>query len=355
VSDELVPRDPSQLLSAQVSALLDQAEQALALVTEQESAEALVRQLTALDHAARLARTHAQTQLRVGQLKLRAERRWGELLGPGEPVAGPGRGKTATAGNGFQDRDRAARHRARSVADIDQDVFDGYLATVRDPELLRRARLLRLQREREAEQRRAEPIEPFSVGEGWNLRHGDFRDALDDLTGEVDAIITDPPYGADWLDQYDALGETAARLLRPAGVLVAMVGQAHLPATLERLGRHLRYRWCAAYLTDGPATRIHGRKVGTKWKPLLIYGGERFLTQDVFGASSIDKRHHDWGQSEAGMAEIVERLTEPGELVVDPCLGAGTTAVVCKELGRRVIGCDIDAAALAAARKRLDG
>lgn len=352
MSDDLVPRDPSQLLPAQVSALLDQAEQALALVTEPEDAEALVQRLIVLDHAARLARTHALTQLRVGQLKLRAERRWGELLGP----ANLGRPGNVPDGNiPKEGRKRKAEYRARSVADVEQKVFDHYLETVRDPELLRRARLLRLQREREAEQRRAEPIEPFSVGEGWNLRHGDFRDALDDLAGEVDAIITDPPYGVDWLDQYDALGETAARLLRPTGVLVAMVGQAHLPATLERLGRHLRYRWCAAYLTDGPATRIHGRKVGTKWKPLLIYGGERFLTQDVFGASSVDKRHHDWGQSEAGMAEIVERLTEPGELVVDPCLGAGTTAVVCKELGRRVIGCDIDAAALATARKRLDG
>jgi DNA modification methylase len=53
------------------------------------------------------------------------------------------------------------------------------------------------------------------------------------------------------------------------------------------------------------------------------------------------------------MADIVERLTEPGALVVDPFLGGGTTAVVCEALGRRFVGCAVDAAAITAARERL--
>src|SRR5207247_1310396 len=97
------------------------------------------------------------------------------------------------------------------------------------------------------------------------------------LAGQVDAIITDPPYGAEYLDEISALGEVAATVLAPAGVLVAMVGHAHLPAFLERLERHLTYRWIAAYMMAGPAARVFGRAVGTKWKPLLIFdrGGER--------------------------------------------------------------------------------
>lgn len=65
------------------------------------------------------------------------------------------------------------------------------------------------------------------------------------------------------------------------------------------------------------------------------------------------KHHHHWGQSEAGFASLVERLTSPSQLVVDPFLGGGTTAVVCRDLGRRFIGCDIDAAAVQTTRKRL--
>lgn len=224
------------------------------------------------------------------------------------------------------------------------------------PELSLRAvlkRLERIEREEDADRRRAEEPSLLALPSAIDIRDGDLRTALDDLAGTVDAIITDPPYPAKFLDEYDALGELAVKILKPTGILVAMVGQTHLPAYVKRLSAHLDYRWCGAYLTDGPATRIHGRKVGTKWKPLLIFGGERFITQDVLQSRGDDKEHHHWGQSESGMAAIIDSFTIPGELVVDPFLGGGTTAVVCRDLGRRFAGCDIDSAATSIARERL--
>lgn len=214
-------------------------------------------------------------------------------------------------------------------------------------------RLERINREEKADEARQLGIAPVTASDDVEIRHGDLRECLDDLAGQVDAIVTDPPYPAEYLDEFDALGVLASRLLKPTGLLIVMVGQTHLPAYLERLGAHLEYRWCGAYLTEGPATRIHGRKVGTKWKPLLIYGGETFITQDVFASEADDKEHHDWGQSESGMADIVERLTATGDLIVDPFLGGGTTAMVCRGLGRRFVGCDVDAAAVHSARERL--
>lgn len=38
------------------------------------------------------------------------------------------------------------------------------------------------------------------------------------------------------------------------------------------------------------------------------------------------------------MAEIVSLLTDPGELVLDPFCGSGTTGVACLRLGRRFLG-----------------
>lgn len=47
---------------------------------------------------------------------------------------------------------------------------------------------------------------------------------------------------------------------------------------------------------------------------------------------------------------IVERLTGPGEMVLDPMLGSGTTATACLCAGRHVVGTDIDPMALLLAR-----
>lgn len=38
---------------------------------------------------------------------------------------------------------------------------------------------------------------------------------------------------------------------------------------------------------------------------------------------------------------LIQRYTQPGDLVVDPMAGSGTTVDVCKEEGRRVIGYDV--------------
>lgn len=214
-------------------------------------------------------------------------------------------------------------------------------------------RLARINREDKADEARRRGVLPLTISGDVEVRHGDLRTQLGDLDGQVDAVITDPPYPSEFLDEFDALGELAARILKPTGLLVAMVGQTHLPAYLERLSNHLDYRWCGAYLTDGPATRVHGRSVGTKWKPLLIFGGEAFITQDVLESSAQDKDHHEWGQSESGMGAIVKAFTKPGQLVVDPFLGAGTTAVVCQDLERRFVGCDVDAAAVQESLDRL--
>lgn len=216
-------------------------------------------------------------------------------------------------------------------------------------------RVERLAREKKADERRAEPVEPVQALD-VDLRVGEFQSALDDLAGQVDAIITDPPYPAEFVHLFSDLSEHAARLLKPNGVMIAMVGQSHLPAYIERLSEHLDYRWTGCYHVQGPRNRIHHRKVATGWKPLLIFqppgANPEFLLDDTFTSEADDKEHHHWGQSESGMSAIVERLTEPGDLIVDPFLGGGTTAVVSHDMGRRFIGCDIDAAAVHAARDR---
>ena len=53
------------------------------------------------------------------------------------------------------------------------------------------------------------------------------------------------------------------------------------------------------------------------------------------------------------MLELVELFTDPGDIVLDPFCGSGTTGVACIRLGRRFIGIEKDAKYAAVAQERL--
>lgn len=194
--------------------------------------------------------------------------------------------------------------------------------------------------------------------DGIDLRIGDFREVLKDLDGTVDAIITDPPYPEQFLPLFDGLGEIAERVLKPGGICAAMVGQSYLPQIIEALGRHLNYHWTLAYLTPGgQAVQLWQRKVNTFWKPVLVYvkgeyAGDWLGDVTKSDVNDNDKQHHHWGQSESGMADLIGRLSKPGQLICDPFLGGGTTAVVAHEMGRSFVGCDIDETCLESTKAR---
>lgn len=196
--------------------------------------------------------------------------------------------------------------------------------------------------------------------ERFQLHVGDFCDICDTLpNGSIDAIITDPPYPKEFLPVYGRLAEVAARLLKPGGSLVVMVGQSYLPEIVAAMAQHLAYRWMLAYLTPGgQAPQIWDRKVNTFWKPVLwftagTYQGDWIGDVVNTAANDNDKRFHHWGQGEGGMCRLVERFTKPSDTVLDPFLGGGTTGVVTVRLQRRFIGIDCDEKALDTARARI--
>lgn len=186
----------------------------------------------------------------------------------------------------------------------------------------------------------------------------DFRDA--DIEAEsVDVIITDPPYPQEFLPLYEDLAAFAARVLKPGGSCVVMVGQSYLPEIMALMCRHLKYHWTCGYMTPGgQAVQLWDRKVNTFWKPLLWftkgeYAGDWIGDVCKSQANDNDKQHHHWGQSESGMFDIVERFSERNSVVLDPFLGGGTTGVVCVAARRTFIGIELDPAVASKARDRM--
>jgi len=50
---------------------------------------------------------------------------------------------------------------------------------------------------------------------------------------------------------------------------------------------------------------------------------------------------------------LIKTYTNPGELVLDSCMGSGTTAIACLNTGRNFIGFELDPECFQAAQHRL--
>jgi site-specific DNA-methyltransferase (adenine-specific) len=191
------------------------------------------------------------------------------------------------------------------------------------------------------------PLDAPLIDDGYRIIHADLASAEIE-EGSIDCIITDPPYPREFIGEYEKLSRFAARVLKPGGSCLAMAGQSYLPNVLAALATNLKYHWTLAYLTPGgQAVQQWERQVNTFWKPVLWFvNGELdgewsgdVIKSDV---NDNDKRFHEWGQSESGMARLVERYSRSGDLICDPFVGGGPTAIAALARGRRFIGIDKD-------------
>jgi hypothetical protein len=150
---------------------------------------------------------------------------------------------------------------------------------------------------------------------------------------------------------FELLARIATHVLKPGGSLVCMTGHAHLPDVISSICAHLRYHWTISYLTPGgQAAQIFPRRVNVFWKPVLWfvkgeYSGPWIGDVCRSDVNDNDKTRHEWGQSESGFYDLLTRFVRPGDLVLDPFMGAGTTGAVALRLGASFIGYDHDIAA----------
>jgi len=172
----------------------------------------------------------------------------------------------------------------------------------------------------------------------------------------VDVVVCDP-YPREYLDCWSELGEFAAHALKPGGLRVALSGQSFLPEVMQRLGQRLRWWWLVRYATPGELGDNRARRVSITGKPLLVYANGSYSGR-VFGDTVRSEKSeslllHEWGQSESGMSDAIQRFSNPGDLVADPFLGSGTTAVAALRNGRRFVAGDLEPDCVQTTRRRL--
>jgi 16S rRNA G966 N2-methylase RsmD len=300
---------------------------------------------------------------RYSELKIRAERRCGEILGSEIKHGGDRKSKSRFNHRTLKDLgiNKNQSRCWQTVAEFPEALFEEHLTKVKDgkKELTSACVYRRAFEFRRAKEADSKPIPgadsvktPIRIPTGT----GDFMDYIDQYK-DVDAIITDPPYGKEHLDLFEKLARFAAQVLKPGGSLLTMAGVYHLPKVMELMTPHLTYYWTIAYHMPAKRVQIQGKKVWCNWKPILWfvkgkYEGHR--VKDFLIAAPREKGLHPWQQSEEDFGALIEMFTKPGDMIIDPFYGSGTLGAAAIMRNRRFFGVEIDPKTMETAEKRLE-
>lgn len=246
------------------------------------------------------------------------------------------------------------------------------------------------------------------MNDDLKLYLGDCLEILKDLPSEsVDAVITDPPYGTTgliWDKPVDLASwwEQIRRICKPTSMVVVFGAQPFTTDLINSNRREFRYElvWCKTrgvgfldankrplrahedilvfsrrwrgpknlkictynpqYLVGRPYKKSRGKgesqsgHYGTYRTIDIQNDGRRHpLSWQLFSSAGRGSLHPT--QKPLGLVRwLVLSYLNPGDLVLDPFMGSGTTGVACKLTGRRFIGIEMDPNYLEVARKRID-
>lgn len=229
---------------------------------------------------------------------------------------------------------------------------------------------------------------------GVELHHCYATELLEALDERVDLVLADPPYGllrgserssakrlyrrdqskviagyidvnpAKYADFTRAWVRAAARALREGGQLAVITGPqraAIVQVVAEDAGLH----WVATIAAFRHfALQTKRRFSPSHWAITVMCRGLPNSRRRVFNVpfalpksnsgldypldwwpetTRADRRgalRYDNGLPRPLVRQVIEAHTNPGELVVDPCFGGGTTAIEAHALGRRYIGAE---------------
>jgi hypothetical protein len=200
------------------------------------------------------------------------------------------------------------------------------------------------------------------------IYHCDFRALAErhgNLDGKVDVVLTDVLWGAQYSSDWLELAELSLRWLKPEGLFASWCGQATLPLMLETLAKVSGLYYRHTFVAERPrgsncAPELNG--IVSFWRPVVVYSRAKDFrfsrVTDIVMSSTVthNKEWHPYQRDVGEVSQMLERLTVPGDLVVDPCLGSGTTALACLQAKgglRRFLGCEIEESHYRAAHGRV--
>lgn len=188
-------------------------------------------------------------------------------------------------------------------------------------------------------------IECVTIGRA-TLYCGDCRDVLPTL-GEVDAVISDPPYGIGLDYETDGFQDTPDELAELVRFFVPeCIKRAKVVSLTPGNVNHYFYpkpTWTLCWFNRAGAGS--GPWGFSCWQPILCYGPDPYLANGkgrrpdfIEWSETSEKNGHPCPKPLRFQKLWIERVAFDAATILDPFMGSGTTGVAAVQMGRDFIG-----------------
>lgn len=205
------------------------------------------------------------------------------------------------------------------------------------------------------------------------LHCGQFEGYAERYAGQIDVVITDPPYGKKYFPIYEALTRFVVTTLRPGGWIFCLTGSV-LHYDVHTLFRAADFEEILpiSYLMPGGTARFEmwtstGRRmINQQTKPMLWYqkrgakrdhrraGSTDLIGNKITGKNTQKREVFHWQQDLEAFKQIANIYTNRDDIICDPMMGSGTTLAAALIEGRhRLIGIEQNRETYAQAVERI--
>lgn len=221
-----------------------------------------------------------------------------------------------------------------------------------------------------------------------NLYHGDCLEIMKDIDDKsIDMILCDLPYGTtackwDSIIPFEPLWEQYKRVIKDNGAIVLTANQPFTSALIMSNTKLYRYNWiwqksyttgfmnankmplkshediCVFYkklpvYNPQGVVEVNKRQFRKKDKETTIYNdmglktgeyNQKFTNypKDIIVTTKKETTAHPTQKPVVLFEYLIKTYTNEGDLVLDNCIGSGTTAIACINTNRNYIGIEKD-------------
>ena len=212
-------------------------------------------------------------------------------------------------------------------------------------------------------------MKPYYQDEQTTIYHGDCFEVLPTLVlGSVDLVLTDPDYNGKDIgvrkgnysdgvkvklddDTYKVWCQEWFRLVS------CLTDRIAFTSGIRNAWNYPPPKWMLAWYKPGAVcyNAFGGFNI---WEPVLVYGKGPKVVQDAYESTPLNLTKQSWSDHPCPKHPgfwrwVLAQVGRPGETVLDPFLGSGTTARVAKDLGLKCIGIELEERWCEMAVKRL--